>query len=109
MNKLGKLYCKILKPRFSSVGVLELKTKKKKKPSFILLATLQDFIAKRRKIFNNYYFGHFIYLLTNGLQIQFRVALYYYFFKHTSLGFPDPSVLKSCILCVSEFIGQLLN
>lgn len=75
MNKLGKFYYKILTPRFSSVEVSELKNKKP--PCFILLATLQDFIAKRRKVFNNnYYFGHFVYLLTNGLQIQFRVALY---------------------------------
>lgn len=85
MNKLSKLYYKTLNPGFSSARVPELKTKKPKKnqnktiktPCFILLATLQDFIAKRRKIFNNYYFGHFIYLLTNGLQIQFRVALYF--------------------------------
>jgi len=80
MNKLGKLYYKISKPRFSSVGVLELKNYNNKKPCFILLATSQDFIAKRRKIFNNYYSGHFKYLLTNGLQIQFRVALHFFFF-----------------------------
>lgn len=72
--------------------VLELKNKKKN----ISLATLEDFIAKRRKIFNNYYFGHFIYLLTNGLQIQFAIVLYFYF-KHTS-GISRSIVLKSFIL-----------
>lgn len=102
MNKLRKLYYKTLNPGFSSMRVPELKTKQKIKikktkqkkvrtSHFILLATLQDFIAKRRKIFNNYYFGHFIYLLTNGLQIQFRVALYCYF-KHVPLAFLDTSV-----------------
>lgn len=88
MNKLSELYYKPLNTGFSSVRVPEKQTNKQTKinpPCFVLLATLQDFIAKRRKIFNNYYFGHFGYLLTNELQIQFRVALYFIVILNTCL------------------------
>lgn len=84
MNKLSKLHYKTLNPGELKTNKQN-KTKKIKTPRFVLLATLQDFIAKRRKIFNNYYFGHFIYLLTNELQIQFRVALYFIIILNTCL------------------------
>lgn len=48
MNKLGKLYYKILKPRFSSVAVLELKNNNKKK-AFHFVSHFTGLYCKEKK------------------------------------------------------------
>lgn len=99
MNKLSKLYYKILNPQFSSVGVLELKANKKNPTMFPVISHFTGLYCKEKKNTQQLLLWTFhiptYKWITKAIQGS---TLFIIFFKHTCLGFPDTSGFKSCIL-----------